>query len=353
MKVLLGVLILAVASLGAVAQQTAPKALTELVASTEKVVKGAPFSCEAVSESFQTLPDGNRITRTTSNKMFRDSLGRFRREGLANPGATLGAYFELQPTILILDPVDGFKYYVNLDSRTVKKVAFRMPAVIKATSSGTYIYGQGQAAASAEDYAAAARKLETAAKAAQDEANAAVVRTAVRQAELERVVTTTTGEGRSVSGQLAIAGGVTGTVGLNGGRTYTTSTKTEELGVQTIEGLQAEGKRTITTIPAGAIGNEKPIDIVYERWFSKDLDMIVSSKHSDPRFGDQVYRLTNITRAEPASSLFTVPADFKVVFDQGFGTPGARSPMSAPRPTQPTPGLPPAPQPAPKPKIII
>ena len=50
-----------------------------------------------------------------------------------------------------------------------------------------------------------------------------------------------------------------------------------------------------------------------EVWTSPDLKIIVSSKRSDPRMGEQTFKLTNITRADPDPSLFTVPADFKVI----------------------------------------
>jgi hypothetical protein len=89
--------------------------------------------------------------------------------------------------------------------------------------------------------------------------------------------------------------------------------KTEQLGTKSFENVEAEGTRTVTTIEAGKIGNEKPIEIVYERWYSKELDLIVYSRHFDPRFGEQIYRLTNISRSEPDRSLFTVPSDYKVV----------------------------------------
>src|SRR2546428_519360 len=100
------------------------------------------------------------------------------------------------------------------------------------------------------------------------------------------------------------------------------SAKTESLGTQAIEGLQAEGTRTTFTIPAGQIGNDRPIDIVDERWYSPDLQVVVLSKHSDPRMGEHVYRLTNITRAEPARTLFEVPSDYTVT-ERSFnrGTP--------------------------------
>ena len=109
--------------------------------------------------------------------------------------------------------------------------------------------------------------------------------------------------------------------------------KTESLGTQTIDGVNAEGTRTTRTIPAGEIGNEQPITIVSERWYSADLQMDVKSTHSDPRFGDTTYTLTNIQRAEPAASLFAVPSDYTVtagkhrMFIQKFnGAPDAPPP---------------------------
>jgi len=88
--------------------------------------------------------------------------------------------------------------------------------------------------------------------------------------------------------------------------------KEESLGKQTIEGIEAEGARTTITIPAGEIGNERPIEIISERWYSPELQTVVMTKHSDPRFGEIVYRLTNISRSEPDASLFHVPADYKI-----------------------------------------
>lgn len=88
---------------------------------------------------------------------------------------------------------------------------------------------------------------------------------------------------------------------------------TESLGTQTIEGVLAEGTRSTTTIPAGQIGNERPIEIVSERWFSPDLKVLVMSRQSDPRFGETTYRLSNIVIGHPEPSLFEVPPDFHVV----------------------------------------
>ena len=98
--------------------------------------------------------------------------------------------------------------------------------------------------------------------------------------------------------------------------------KTESLGRQTIEGVQAEGRRTTMTIPAGQAGNELPILIVTESWYSPDLQTTVLSKHNDPRNGETVTRLTNISRGESAHALFEAPADYKLT----------ESPAGMPRP---------------------
>ena len=79
-----------------------------------------------------------------------------------------------------------------------------------------------------------------------------------------------------------------------------------------IEGVEAEGTRTTMTIAAGKIGNELPIQVTSERWFSPDLKMVVKSEQSDPRFGKTVYQLTNISRDEPTHSVFEVPADYTI-----------------------------------------
>jgi len=100
--------------------------------------------------------------------------------------------------------------------------------------------------------------------------------------------------------------------------------KEEALPARTIEGVRVEGRRMTTTIAAGAIGNLQPIKIVSEQWFSADLQVLVLTKHSDPRSGETTYRLANIVRAEPDRSLFTVPPDYTI---KG---PGMREPAMKP-----------------------
>ncbi len=88
--------------------------------------------------------------------------------------------------------------------------------------------------------------------------------------------------------------------------------KTESLGKQTIEGVEAEGTRSTIIIPIGQIGNDQPIDIISERWYSPTLQTVVMTKYNDPRFGTRSYRLTNIKLEEPPRTLFVVPSDYTV-----------------------------------------
>jgi hypothetical protein len=96
-------------------------------------------------------------------------------------------------------------------------------------------------------------------------------------------------------------------------------TTTTSLGTQAINGISAEGTRYTRTIPAGEIGNEKPIVIVTERWFSSELQTTVMTKRSDPRMGETVFQLTNVQKQEPDASLFQVPADYTVKEGGGMG----------------------------------
>jgi hypothetical protein len=120
------------------------------------------------------------------------------------------------------------------------------------------------------------------------------------------------------------------------GREADNETVTTSLGTQTVGGISAEGTRYTRTIAAGQIGNTKPIVIVTERWYSPDLQMMVMTKHTDPRMGETSFQMTNIVRQEPAASLFQVPADYTV--KQGGG--GQRVHHGGDRPEM---GVPPPP----------
>lgn len=85
-----------------------------------------------------------------------------------------------------------------------------------------------------------------------------------------------------------------------------------DLGTQVVNGVTATGKSMTHTVPAGEMGNAQPIVSTSETWYSTDLQVVVSSKRTDPRMGTSTYALTNIQRAAPSAALFQVPADYTV-----------------------------------------
>src|SRR5580692_1593958 len=106
--------------------------------------------------------------------------------------------------------------------------------------------------------------------------------------------------------------------------------KNESLGTQTINVLVAEGTRTTHTIPAGQIGNEKALQVVSERWYSADLQIVLKSTRTDPRFGTTTYTVTNVQRTEPSASLFAVPTGYSIQSGgRGPGGPGGHAPIGA------------------------
>jgi len=105
--------------------------------------------------------------------------------------------------------------------------------------------------------------------------------------------------------------------------------QTENLGLQTINGVAATGTRTTQTIPAGAIGNTNAIQIVREVWMSADLKIPVMIKTSDPRFGETTMQLTNVLQTNPDAALFQVPAGFTVQNSHDRMSGGHRPPAPA------------------------
>jgi hypothetical protein len=114
-----------------------------------------------------------------------------------------------------------------------------------------------------------------------------------------------------------------------------TAEGTENLNPQVVNGVLSQGTRTTMTIPKGQIGNDREIKVLTERWFSNDLQMLIKSTNSDPRFGDTSYQLTGIVEREPDASLFQVPAGYTEIggapgggrgpaVPGGRGTPGGR-----------------------------
>jgi hypothetical protein len=86
----------------------------------------------------------------------------------------------------------------------------------------------------------------------------------------------------------------------------------EDLGTMNVNGVAASGRRTTTVVPVGSIGNDREFRSVDERWFSVDLNLLVRSLSSDPRFGTTNYEMTDIRRGAPDAALFRVPPDYSI-----------------------------------------
>jgi hypothetical protein len=99
---------------------------------------------------------------------------------------------------------------------------------------------------------------------------------------------------------------------------FKSETQTESLGQKTMEGLVVDGTRITRTVPAGQIGNQDPIVITTERWYSPVLQTTILQKRTDPRFGTSTFQLTNINLSEPPASLFAVPSDYSVKSGRPF-----------------------------------
>jgi hypothetical protein len=79
-----------------------------------------------------------------------------------------------------------------------------------------------------------------------------------------------------------------------------------------IEGLEAKGERVTRTIPAGAEGNDQPIQTTTETWIAAKPHIVLLRISNDPRQGERVMRLTNLVFEEPPAELFQVPADYTI-----------------------------------------
>ena len=225
------------------------------------VVKGSPFSADSVTEHVQRLGDGNRLVRKSTARLFRDAAGRTRREHALTRGGTVLAADGQEPRLIVVnDPVGQVNYTVDTARGTIRRMLVP-PGLAEAR----------------------ARALGT-------------------ESSFGVLMPTSTARRRMAEGEQAAA---------------PPAPKKERLEAQLVEGLMAEGTRLTVTIPAGEFDNEQPMEITHEQWYSPELRMVVLLKHNDPRFGETLFRLTNITREEPAPELFAEPEGYRPVDARG------------------------------------
>jgi hypothetical protein len=226
-------------------------------------VKGAPYSAQAVTETTQTLADGNRIVQKSTATRYRDSEGRERREQTLSMIGPFTAQGDAPQIISISDPVTGVNYSLNPKEKIAVKLPTPLPGLPGVPAGGVK--------------------------------------------EKFDVTFSTAGPGVALGSRAAQVMIYKGSpVGGNA------APKVEQLGTKVIAGVQTDGTRTTITIPAGQMGNERAIDIVDEQWRSPELQVTVLSTHSDPRMGETVYSLMNIDRSEPLLTLFQVPPDYTI-----------------------------------------
>ena len=232
-------------------------------------VKGAPFCATVVTEHTQSLADGNRIHTNDTSTLCRDSEGRTRREaGLNLLGATQQT--SAPKLITIFDPVAGARYLLDTENKIAQKIPLMPDGGPSTAADGGPSHAPG------------------------------------KQLMIYQRTDGPGGPGPDVFFNDVM-------VRKAGADSGEAAPKTENLGDQTIDGVHVTGTRMTHIIPAGQMGNEKPITVTSERWYSPELKATVSTKHDDPWAGELKTDLKNINTGEPDASLFTVPADYKVI----------------------------------------
>jgi hypothetical protein len=261
------------------------------------VVEGKPYSARSITESTQTLADGNRITQRNESVFYRDSKGRTRSE------QTLGGVGPWQtdkPVTLINihDPVAGRSYVLDPEARTANELRpFRMRIDAAQSDSESVEVGvRGAWTAAVPPPPGAAPGVPVLPSGAGVATNVTVVRRF---------------DGPPGGGQV-FTQGTTVAMSPIASAQLGTDNPGEDLGEQVLEGLVVKGTRHVETIAAGSMGNERPIEIVTERWYSPDIDAVVLHRFSDPRFGETTYRLVNVVSGEPSPDLFQVPQGYEL-----------------------------------------
>jgi len=239
------------------------------------LVTGSPVSAREVNKTVQTLSDGTELENSSTTMFYRDSQGRTRTEP-PNPNGT----------ITILDPVAAVRITIDPSTKTAHRV--NAPALANGGRGMTVTY-----TASAGD--------------------------------APNIVLSQIQDLREGMITLQASGTPTATTPVSKQPRRTTEPKnqtTEDLGFQNQNGVLAQGTRTTLTIPQGQIGNNRDIHVVNERWYSKDLQMMVKSVNSDPRFGVTTYELTNISQNAPDPTLFLIPTGYTITDGPGRGARG-------------------------------
>jgi hypothetical protein len=328
---------------------------------SSRTVRGAPYSAEVVTEARQSLADGNVISRKTTGHVYRDGEGRTRQETgvpgkdpaifindpvagkalVVSPGSrrvvvTPRAYGH-SPTSRQVVKVDGSevriengKVFLNgkqvddaqvaIKSRAGKEVRVENGRVfidgkeLKVGNGKVLVDGQELDSAGGPPHRVVVSTLENGDGVRREEVRVQVVRPG--EGALAPLPPMPPVPPMPPAGVLQPLAPLPPMPGVQSLRFESTARLgkgvTSSLGVKEFDGVRAEGKSTVWTIPAGEIGNRNPIQITSESWYSPDLQVTVYSRYADPRTGEAIYRLAGIRRAEPAADLFRAPEGYEV-----------------------------------------
>ena len=87
----------------------------------------------------------------------------------------------------------------------------------------------------------------------------------------------------------------------------------EDLGMATIQGLEARGRRITTVIPAGKVGNDSPITTTREVWHVPGFPFALREAFDDPRSGKTTRETVSLTIGEPDLVMFQPPEGYEAV----------------------------------------
>jgi hypothetical protein len=234
-----------------------------IVALLASPVTGKPYEAEKVTRSEWHLADGTVITHEGDTKIARDGEGRIREEIEHTNAASIGGrqMNHTAESVTIADPV-SHSLLIMSGPKPTMALRMQMP-----------------------DFAKAASRPRTGGV-------TGILETAPPPAPV----------------RLGVAAGSSADVRLaHGTGNARDEVRREDLGEQSLAGLLVKGTRTTTTIPLGEIGNDRPITITHEQWYSPDLKLVVKSEDNDPRSGKQTMELQGLTLGEPSPALFQAP----------------------------------------------
>lgn len=269
-----------------------------------EVVPDKPYSAVAVTETTQHLSDGNRITRRSEARVYRDSQGRVRRELRAGTLGPWQARGDEMTFVTINDPVAQKSYVLDQSAQTARELpSFDVTVAPDAPFRALRVDRDRSGQSAGDDGERPARRFgversrDAAAEVADD---SEPVRAVIRGAS-------------PPSAPVAAGAGRNGAFFVFRSAADDSSATVEDIGARVLQGVRAEGTRRMQTIPAGAIGNERPIEIVSETWHSPELEVDVVRTIRNPLSGDTSYELVDVVRNEPAADLFTVPSDYEII----------------------------------------